>query len=171
MRSPAIANDFDMTPIDTARSSRSAPAGSVSRRRAQSDDLVGHEADPGGAHGAEASPLRLGREHARGLVGRVDDDHPRLRPERPDQPVHVERPAVLLAERVQADRCARGARDLVQRLVAGPRDDDVVAFLERGRQEAEDRLLGAGEDEHVVRLDRVVQRRDLGATTDFNRSV
>ena len=48
--------------------------------------------------------------------------------------------------------------DLVQALVAGPGDDRVVAGPEHDVGEAEDRLLGAGEHEHVVRLDRLVQR-------------
>jgi len=37
----------------------------------------------------------------------------------------------------------------------------VVALADMGREQAEDRLLGAGEDEDVIGLERVVQRGDL----------
>src|SRR5260221_12272688 len=41
--------------------------------------------------------------------------------------------------------------DLVQALISGPGDDRVVVGPEDDVGEAEDRLLGAGEDEDVVR--------------------
>ncbi len=68
----------------------------------------------------------------------------------------------VLAQLVEGDLGAGRPADLVQALVAGPRDDGVVAGSEHDVDETEDRLLGAGEDEDVVRLDLVVEVRDLG---------
>src|SRR5664280_2729771 len=55
----------------------------------------------------------------------------------------------------------RGAGDLGQALVARPGHDRVVARPDDDVQEAEDRLLCAGEDEDLVRADRVIERGDL----------
>jgi hypothetical protein len=44
-------------------------------------DLVGEEVDPPvGERVGEPRPLSVGWEHARGVVGSVDDDEARLRP-------------------------------------------------------------------------------------------
>ena len=92
----------------------------------------------------------------------VDDDEARRGPERADQPLGIEGPAIGLAQVVEGDVRAGGTADLVQALVAGPRDDRVVAGREEDVRETEDRLLGTGEDQDVVGIDRLVQRRDLG---------
>ena len=55
------------------------------------------------------------------------------------------------------------ARHLVQALVARPGDDGVVARAEQDVGEAEDRLLGPGEHQHVVGLEGLVQAGDLAA--------
>ena len=124
--------------------------------------LVGDQADPAGAAlGGETPPLLLGGQHPGRLVRCVHDDHPRLVVQRADEPVDIEPPAVASAA-VQPDLRARGPRHLVQRLVARPGHDYVVARVDRRAHEAEDRLLGAGEDHHVVRREALVQLRDLG---------
>ena len=57
---------------------------------------------------------------------------------------------------------AGAAGDLVQRLVARPGGDHVVAGPDEPGHEAGDRLAGAGERDDVVGVDRVVQRGQLG---------
>ena len=97
-------------------------------------DLIGHEADPAGtALVAEPAPLVGARQHARGVVRGVHDDHPGVVVEGADEPVDIERPAVLLLQQVQPDLRADRASNLIERLVAGPGDHDVIARLqERG---------------------------------------
>ena len=96
-------------------------------------------------------------------MGRVDDDEAGGRPKRRDQAVDVQRPAIALAELVERDVGARRATDLVETLVARPRYDGMVAWLEHDVGEAEDRLLGSGEDEDAVGVDGVVEPGDLRA--------
>ena len=85
IRSPASANDFDITPSEMPRS-KSVGAG---RQRLgvveleEAVDLVGEEVDPASAQASpRRRPLRGGREHPGRVVRRVDDDQPRLGPER-----------------------------------------------------------------------------------------
>ena len=70
-------------------------------------------------------------------------------------------PAGRLVELVQGHVRAERAGDLVEALVARPGDDGVVARSEQDVHQAEDRLLGAGERQDLVRLDRLVERGDL----------
>ena len=97
------------------------------------------------------------------VVRGVDDDQPGRRRHLAAQQIQVERPAGVLAELVERDVGARRPRDLVQALVAGPGHDRVVTRTQEHVEQAEDRLLGAGERQDLVRLDRVVERRDLAA--------
>ena len=163
-----------MTPIEIDRSSRSAPAGSVSAPSCSRNavDLVGDEADPRlGARRGETPPVRLGGQHPGRVVRRIDDDHPRLGPEGADQAIDVERPAVLLAQRVERDVARR--RRARPRTATGSPGHVTMTWspgLDRRAEQAEDRLLGAGEDEDVVGLERLVQRGDLARAAADGRS-
>ncbi len=59
----------------------------------------------------------------------------------------------MLEQDVERDVGTGRARHLVEALIAGRGDDDVIARLDHDVRQAEDRLLGSREDEHVVRLD------------------
>ena len=126
-------------------------------------DLVGDEAHAGRRAGvSEGPPLRVGREHAGGIVGSVDHHDARVGPDRGDQARHVQRPSVGLAELVEGHVGTGRSRNLVEALVARPRDDRVIAGTHEHVQEAEDRFLGTAEDEDVVGVGCPVERRDLG---------
>ena len=101
------------------------------------------------------------RQHPGRVVGGVDDDESRRGRDLGAQPVDIDRPAVALVELVERHVRAGRPADLVQALVGRPGDDRVVARSEQHVGEAEDRLLGAGEGQDVVGLDRLVQRGDL----------
>ena len=117
---------------------------------------------PASAHSSvSARHSGVAGQHARRVVRRVDHDQARLGPHRRPDPVDVEGPAVLLAELVQGGLGSGRQGDLGQALVARPGHDRVIAGPDDDVQEAEDRLLCAGEDEHLVRADRVVERGDL----------
>ena len=55
------------------------------------------------------------------------------------------------------DLRAREARQLVECLVRRPEDDDVVPRLEHGGEEDPDRLVGAGEDDDLARINPPVE--------------
>ena len=76
--------------------------------------------------------------------------------------VHVDAPTVGL-EGHERDLGPGEARELVECLVSGPEDDDVVPRLEHGGEEDPDRLVGAGEDDDLVWIDVFVELGDLGA--------
>ena len=101
------------------------------------------------------------RQHPGRVVWGVDDDESRRGRDLGAQPVDIDRPAVALVELVERHVRAGRPADLVQALVGGPGHDRVVARSEQHVGEAEDRLLGAGEGQDVVGLDRLVQRGDL----------
>jgi hypothetical protein len=94
---------------------------------------------------------------------RVVDDHgPGLRPHGASHVIGVEGPAARRVERQQRHLRAERARDLVQRLVGRPSYDRVVARREQRVHRDEDALLGAGEHQHLVRVDPLIEPRDLG---------
>ena len=125
-------------------------------------DLVDEEmcARFGGDRGEAVEGGAVGQHPGR-VVRQVDDDEPRRRRDLAAEAVEVERPAVGLVQLVERDVGAGRSRDLVQALVARPGHDGVIARAEEHVRQAEDGLLGAGEGEDLVGLDRVVQRRDL----------
>ena len=100
-------------------------------------------------------------QHAGRVVRRVHDDEPGRGRDLPAQEVEIERPAGVLAQLVQGHVRAGRPGDLVQALVARPRDDGVVARPQQHVDQTEDRLLGPGEDEDVVGREAVVQGGDL----------
>ena len=100
---------------------------------------------------------------------RVHDDEPCLGGDLAAQQLDVDRPRGVLAELVEGHLGARRAGDLVQALVARPRHDGVVTRSEHDVGEAEDRLLGTGEDQDIVGLEALVQGRDLRAQERMTR--
>ena len=83
------------------------------------------------------------------VVREVDRDEPRRRAQQGAQLVEVQRPAVLAMRRPGAHVRACRQRDRLHRLVARHRDDGVVAGADELLHGPEERLLGAGEGEHV----------------------
>ena len=166
MRNPGRAKVFDITPRLSPRTDSSAAPREERPGRVLEPavDLVGEQVRAG-LRGDRHEPVegravdvRPGR-----VVREVDHDRAGVRAQCAAHVVEVQRPAALVLELDGADLRARGARDLVQRLVGGRDDDGVVVGAQRGLGEGEDRLLRAREDEHVVRLEPRIQRCDLGA--------
>ena len=123
-------------------------------------DLVTEE--PRVALGAELDDaVEHVRRHlgAGGVVRRVDVDELGVGPERLLERVEVVRPAVGGGAAPRGHVGACRPRDLQRRLVTRRFDDDVVARLEQRVTREEDPLLGGRDDDHVVGLGRLVDRR------------
>jgi len=99
-------------------------------------------------------PLQVGhlKHAARGVLGRVDDDHAGLVGHERGQFVHVEAEVVLLTQRT---RHGLGAHEVDHRLVdreAGVRVDDLVALVHAGGDSPVNDGLGAEDDGDVLHL-------------------
>ena len=127
-------------------------------------DLVDEQVDTAILEcGGQLGPLRVIRQHPRGVVWRIDDHELRRRRHGREQARHVERPAIGFAELVERDIGAGRSRDLVQALIPGPADHRVVARSEQDVGETEDGLLGTREHQDLVGFDGVVERGDLAS--------
>ena len=102
-------------------------------------------------------------KHPGRVVRGVDHDQPRRRRHLGTQPVDVDRPAFGLVELVEGHVGPGRPTDLVEALVGRPGHDRVVTRPEEDVREAEDRLLGTGEGQDLVSLERLVESRDLAA--------
>ena len=127
-------------------------------------DLVGEEVDPalGELGGQRASTPRADGSIPVGLCGALTTTRRVSGRSCGDQPVGSSAQPSASCRTWSVTSAPAARADLVQALVAGPRDDGMVARAEQDVREAEDRLLCAGEDEDVVRRERVVERGDLG---------
>jgi hypothetical protein len=85
------------------------------------------------------------------------------RPDGRHQPLDIQRPAVDLAQLVEGHVGTGRTSDFVEALIARPGHDGVKAGAEHHVEQAEDGLLGAAEDEHLVGRDRLVEVGDLAA--------
>ena len=142
MRSPAIANDFDMTPIDTPRVQRIGAGRQPVRgiELQEAIDLVDDEVRARLARRSRRAPSNVARSGCMpvGLCGALTTMSRVAGVTCRRRRVHVDRPAVGLAQLVERDVRSGRARDLVQALVAGPGDDGVVARPEQDVGQAED---------------------------------
>lgn len=126
-------------------------------------DLIGEEiraVQLGDRHQARqlfATDLRACR-----AVRKVDDDHARVRSHRSRDSIDIERPIARIERNERHVRTDR-PRHLVQRLIRRPDDHRVIAGREHRVQREEHALLGAGKRDDVVRVEALVQGRDLFA--------
>ena len=123
--------------------------------------LVAEHDDPALArHLYYARERGAAHQCSRRIVRLVEVEHTRLGPQQRLQRFDVVRPAVLEAPVPTADLGAGAARQLQPRLVTRRLDDGVVAGVKQRVVEQEDPLLGAGDDDHLVRVDALVHRGD-----------
>ena len=119
--------------------------------------LVAEEADAALVAELDERPEgRLVGHVAGGVVGVVDGDQLRVRPQQAAQLVEVERPAVLAAHEQRAHVGAGRERHRLHRLVAGDGDHGVVAGADELLHRPEHRLLRSREGEDVAGIDVVV---------------
>ena len=115
--------------------------------------LVAEEADAARIAEVHEGLERGGIGHrARRVVREVHRDEPGVGPQGALQAVQVQDPAVLRLERQPGHLGARGDRERLHGLVAGHREEDVVAGAGRLLEQPEERLLGAGEGQDVLGL-------------------
>ena len=111
---------------------------------------------------ADEPEQRLGADHRPGrVVGVGDADQAGVGAEHRLDPLEVERPVVLEADRDRLDIGGEAARGLEVGRVVRLLDEDVVAGFEQRRGDDEERRSGAGGDEDLIGVDGVGVGGDL----------